>query len=112
MTIYAAVLPRTASTSEHPRTAPHAGSHRPRAARGILRDLPAARPVRGDRGAHGRHGAGARPRLAAPPAHPRAPRVVGGAGARLRLGDARSEEHTSELQSLTNLVCRLLLEKK
>src|SRR5438093_5330301 len=30
-----------------------------------------------------------------------------------RLGDGRrSEEHTSELQSLTNLVCRLLLEKK
>src|SRR5262249_58684199 len=29
----------------------------------------------------------------------------------LRLG-TRSEEHTSELQSLTNLVCRLLLEKK
>ena len=28
-------------------------------------------------------------------------------------GDSlRSEEHTSELQSLTNLVCRLLLEKK
>ena len=27
-------------------------------------------------------------------------------------GDAGSEEHTSELQSLTNLVCRLLLEKK
>src|SRR5437016_6467431 len=26
-------------------------------------------------------------------------------------GDHRSEEHTSELQSLTNLVCRLLLEK-
>src|SRR5437016_8886021 len=26
--------------------------------------------------------------------------------------DRRSEEHTSELQSLTNLVCRLLLEKK
>src|SRR5262249_59021109 len=26
--------------------------------------------------------------------------------------EARSEEHTSELQSLTNLVCRLLLEKK
>src|SRR5438093_2075256 len=25
---------------------------------------------------------------------------------------SRSEEHTSELQSLTNLVCRLLLEKK
>src|SRR5437016_7721889 len=26
--------------------------------------------------------------------------------------EKRSEEHTSELQSLTNLVCRLLLEKK
>src|SRR5258706_11349685 len=29
-----------------------------------------------------------------------------------RLRKPRSEEHTSELQSLTNLVCRLLLEKK
>src|SRR2546425_5042607 len=27
-------------------------------------------------------------------------------------GDERSEEHTSELQSLAYLVCRLLLEKK
>src|SRR5688572_32654812 len=27
-------------------------------------------------------------------------------------GDPRSEEHTSELQSHSNLVCRLLLEKK
>src|ERR1035438_10569593 len=27
-------------------------------------------------------------------------------------GDYRSEEHTSELQSLRHLVCRLLLEKK
>src|SRR2546427_2852776 len=27
-------------------------------------------------------------------------------------GTARSEEHTSELQSQSNLVCRLLLEKK
>src|SRR2546430_9074851 len=27
-------------------------------------------------------------------------------------GSARSEEHTSELQSQSNLVCRLLLEKK
>ena len=26
--------------------------------------------------------------------------------------EGRSEEHTSELQSRTNLVCRLLLEKK
>src|SRR2546425_3994408 len=29
-----------------------------------------------------------------------------------RLDDLRSEEHTSELQSLAYLVCRLLLEKK
>src|SRR5258706_8940404 len=29
-----------------------------------------------------------------------------------KLAELRSEEHTSELQSLTNLVCRLLLEKK
>src|SRR5437016_11665738 len=29
-----------------------------------------------------------------------------------RQKEDRSEEHTSELQSLTNLVCRLLLEKK
>src|SRR2546430_9881277 len=29
-----------------------------------------------------------------------------------RRGDCRSEEHTSELQSQSNLVCRLLLEKK
>src|SRR2546430_10362199 len=28
------------------------------------------------------------------------------------LDDRRSEEHTSELQSQSNLVCRLLLEKK
>src|SRR5438093_3060109 len=34
--------------------------------------------------------------------------TIRGAGA----DRARSEEHTSELQSLTNLVCRLLLEKK
>src|SRR2546430_8690769 len=33
----------------------------------------------------------------------------GAAGA---AGGARSEEHTSELQSQSNLVCRLLLEKK
>src|SRR2546427_2956639 len=30
----------------------------------------------------------------------------------LRSKQARSEEHTSELQSQSNLVCRLLLEKK
>src|SRR2546426_7575608 len=31
---------------------------------------------------------------------------------RMRLLEFRSEEHTSELQSPCNLVCRLLLEKK
>src|SRR2546430_13893396 len=31
---------------------------------------------------------------------------------RERLEELRSEEHTSELQSQSNLVCRLLLEKK
>src|SRR2546427_8571477 len=30
----------------------------------------------------------------------------------VRAGPSRSEEHTSELQSQSNLVCRLLLEKK
>src|SRR5438046_8369379 len=44
--------------------------------------------------------------------------VVGGCFRGSRAEDSstskneRSEEHTSELQSLTNLVCRLLLEKK
>src|SRR5205085_9921698 len=53
---------------------------------------------------------------------PRAPRDVrfarGALGPEPRAGNARSrrgprsEEHTSELQSQSNLVCRLLLEKK
>src|SRR5690606_41081808 len=34
------------------------------------------------------------------------------AGRPRRLAEPRSEEHTSELQSRENLVCRLLLEKK
>src|SRR2546427_1814974 len=33
-------------------------------------------------------------------------------GGRVDRRDSRSEEHTSELQSQSNLVCRLLLEKK
>src|SRR5207237_9924601 len=42
-----------------------------------------------------------------------APREPGWPGAvRILGGVARSEEHTSELQSHLNLVCRLLLEKK
>src|SRR5258706_12095632 len=44
-----------------------------------------------------------RPRKNLPPPDPRASRSP---------SCQRSEEHTSELQSLTNLVCRLLLENK
>src|SRR5258706_7897788 len=50
--------------------------------------------------------------------HGEVDRLCHGHAADIRLGDQRvylhlrSEEHTSELQSLTNLVCRLLLEKK
>src|SRR2546425_8895131 len=40
------------------------------------------------------------------------PRGDDGGGDRGRPGGERSEEHTSELQSLAYLVCRLLLEKK
>src|SRR5262245_62502016 len=50
---------------------------------------------------------------------PSVPRIGGigeparrGERGRRDLGPARSEEHTSELQSLRHLVCRLLLEKK
>src|SRR5262245_65550143 len=46
-----------------------------------------------------------RARCGSRPDHAAAPRVV------LQQG-RRSEEHTSELQSLRHLVCRLLLEKK
>src|SRR5215213_10683103 len=48
----------------------------------------------------------------------RSPRRRSARGSRVLAGSAgassprRSEEHTSELQSLTNIVCRLLLEKK
>src|SRR2546425_9589791 len=40
------------------------------------------------------------------------PRIAGVGAGQLDFLDARSEEHTSELQSLAYLVCRLLLEKK
>src|ERR1041384_8716542 len=42
----------------------------------------------------------------------RTSRAVGGHCDAFCLHAARSEEHTSELQSLAYLVCRLLLEKK
>src|SRR2546430_9845296 len=43
--------------------------------------------------------------------YPQAPRGRAGSGM-VHLITWRSEEHTSELQSQSNLVCRLLLEKK
>src|SRR5256885_5680093 len=53
-----------------------------------------------------RRGTAPVPRHCAPPrAHPRGPAISA-------KDAARSEEHTSELQSPCNLVCRLLLEKK
>src|SRR5260370_17476375 len=64
----------------------------------LFRSREAARAHRQETGEH-------RPGHAAGPAHQRPARR----GATV---DPRSEEHTSELQSHLNLVCRLLLEKK
>src|SRR2546430_9844994 len=62
--------------------------------------LPICEPVAAVLGRHGRTDhAGRR-------GHPRP------AARRAAARDRRSEEHTSELQSQSNLVCRLLLEKK
>src|SRR2546427_9035283 len=53
--------------------------------------------------------AGALQKMAAPPGDPAySPTPVGWT----KVYETRSEEHTSELQSQSNLVCRLLLEKK
>src|ERR1035438_10669154 len=49
-----------------------------------------------------------RPRLGPPESNP----GHGSGRPRPALGRWRSEEHTSELQSLRHLVCRLLLEKR
>src|SRR5205823_13774287 len=46
------------------------------------------------------------------PAQPKAQFAIDVTQRRIWLGQYRSEEHTSELQSLAYLVCRLLLEKK
>src|SRR5260370_17241971 len=71
----------------------------------LFRSCGVRRRLRGRRGAHSAcH-------------RPRAPALVPSAPSRLtrtstRGRSRRSEEHTSELQSHLNLVCRLLLEKK
>src|SRR2546430_12624122 len=57
---------------------------------------------------HERHG---RRRARVEPPHGRLLGEVHGVAAE-REAERRSEEHTSELQSQSNLVCRLLLEKK
>src|SRR2546427_8649024 len=46
------------------------------------------------------------------PAHDQLVRVRSQRDGAVRVVEQRSEEHTSELQSQSNLVCRLLLEKK
>src|SRR3712207_7517688 len=62
-------------------------------------------------GAHGIEDAAAAERLVADRAGAQhADHGIGATGGRCRV--ARSEEHTSELQSRQYLVCRLLLEKK
>src|SRR5690606_41574460 len=84
----------TRRSSDLVRRAPGAGSPvRHESEAGRARHAPAAQGLRRSGG----------------PAGPRAP-----AQNRLlsRWARARSEEHTSELQSRENLVCRLLLEKK
>src|SRR5687767_15472765 len=67
----------------------------------LFRSTGGGRPLIGERDARGQHPHTEQPpegrHLAADLAEP---------------DDARSEEHTSELQSLAYLVCRLLLEKK
>src|SRR5437016_11953242 len=66
-----------------------------------------ALPICGDSRPSSPTGRSPQERAASPAPQALRPIVVGSVVA----GD-RSEEHTSELQSLTNLVCRLLLEKK
>src|SRR5438034_5828764 len=63
----------------------------------------------GNDAVRGRPRAGAQPRARA---DDEAGARLGAAARGVRAGRRRSEEHTSELQSHSDLVCRLLLEKK
>src|SRR6266446_417564 len=107
---------RSPSAQPHP---PHAGGvlSVPGRRHGLRRLPQVRKPPAG-----GRVQDPGRPQQAADPQRRRAPprrrrllvgqpRAGGGPG-RADDGDDRSEEHTSELQSPCNLVCRLLLEKK
>src|SRR2546430_8999916 len=77
----------------------------PAAARRLSSPAPRPERIRRERGG-GRRGRQADPPAGGPNAH-RSRRRCRRCSAALR-----SEEHTSELQSQSNLVCRLLLEKK
>src|SRR5206468_12026629 len=92
-----------------PTRSPYTTLFRSRDRRRVHRRLPPLLPRRmASARPHRRPAVGHRPRPARP-AEARHP----GAAARHMIGIvARSEEHTSELQSRSDLVCRLLLEKK
>src|SRR5260221_8248216 len=79
----------------------------------LFRSHPPPEQHEGDR--H-REPGGGRDRRMAPAGRPDRGRGPPAAGRRAAIGDPaggeRSEEHTSELQSHSDLVCRLLLEKK
>src|SRR2546422_2632513 len=81
----------------------------------LFRSLPRDRAAGGDAGGHDLAAGGVHAGLE--PRHAAVERNVGGEVAVPRVEhvtdrEARSEEHTSELQSRLQLVCRLLLEKK
>src|SRR3989441_6689916 len=84
---------------------PHARATARRVGRQARRlPLPPAALESGPRGGAGGDAGGARAGTLHPPVRPRRRREP--------VRRERSEEHTSELQSLAYLVCRLLLEKK
>src|SRR2546430_13213744 len=119
-------VPDPGRRSAHPDAA-HGRSVGGRRSAGVAADVRGRRRrARRCAGARGHLGPGAPPPLpdrpgAAPPAHSvrnRAAlaihpgRLVFPGPLRRRVSQARSEEHTSELQSQSNIVCRLLLEER
>src|SRR5690606_14676137 len=79
----------------------------------VIRKMPKKLPILGALGSSaifggGKGGKGGKAAKNAKNAPKIFPPIIGGFG---KSGKARSEEHTSELQSRENLVCRLLLEK-
>src|SRR5687767_15500960 len=72
---------------------------------------PQGRGVAAQGAAEGVRGVGAAQRIEGLPARPGTAEGIPPPRPQDRAGHVRSEEHTSELQSLAYLVCRLLLEK-